>query len=205
MQSTSEVYRSPFLKCTIVHPLEAPPHPFALPELSWQPISTSRTVNAIAMPNSHTVTRSDMRLYESYISPSPKAHMAFKAPLFKLIRKTSDFLDQITGATIPAEVMQEERRMRDEKRKWKCCACNMVFAGHRELGKVSLTCRTATTSQCARLALPIVLGCPVWLSMTLTHPQHFHLFSDHVEIIEARRQGRPPTLHSSSASAGMTL
>lgn len=63
--------------------------------------------------------------------------MVFKAPLSKLRQRTTELVDQITGATLPAEVHQEEKRMRDEKRKWKCGACRVTFAGQRELTKVS--------------------------------------------------------------------
>ncbi|CAO1619891.1 unnamed protein product [Jaminaea pallidilutea] len=123
------------------------------------------------MPTSPTATRDNMRLYESYIAPSPKAHMAIKAPLGRLRRRTTELVDQITGATIQEEVKQQERDLREEKRKWRCRACKVSYAGERELNK------------------------------------HLHMFPSHVEVVEARRQGRRPRglQHSASASAGMSL
>ncbi|CAO1628354.1 unnamed protein product [Parajaminaea phylloscopi] len=118
------------------------------------------------MPSSPAAARSEMRLYESYISPSPKMHMMFTAPLSKLKQRTSGLVDQITGATLPPDVMAEEKRIKNEKRKWRCGACRLTFAGNQELLR------------------------------------HFNLFPNHVEIIEARRQGRPPAVHSTSDLSG---
>lgn len=91
------------------------------------------------MPTSPTATRDNMRLYESYIAPSPKAHMAIKAPLGRLRRRTTELVDQITGATIQEDVKQQERDLREEKRKWRCRACKVSYAGERELNKVSIS------------------------------------------------------------------
>lgn len=81
-----------------------------------------------------------MRLYESYITTSPKAHMVFKAPLSRLRQRTAELVDQITGASLPPEVVQQESALREEKRKWRCGACKVAFAGDRELNKVRKSC-----------------------------------------------------------------
>lgn len=89
------------------------------------------------MPSSPSARQSQLRSYESFIAPSPKTHAILKAPLSRLRRRTSELVDQITGATVAEDVVQEEQRLRDEARKWKCRACNVPFAGERELNKVS--------------------------------------------------------------------
>ncbi|CAO1618600.1 unnamed protein product [Sympodiomycopsis kandeliae] len=87
------------------------------------------------MSSSPSARHAKLRSYESFIATSPKSHAVFRAPITRWYQRTSELVDHITGAAVPQEIQQEDRRNRDQARKWTCRACDVPFASDRDLQK----------------------------------------------------------------------
>lgn len=79
--------------------------------------------------------RNSQRDYASVIAESPVRHAIFNKPFSSLRRRTENLLDTITGGTIPADVIEEQRREKDRLRGLTCRMCKLVFADDRGLSK----------------------------------------------------------------------
>lgn len=71
--------------------------------------------------------------YDIAIADNPVRYAVINAPFLKLRKRTESLLDQITGGTLPAQVLEQERKQKDMERQLKCRGCKVVFGSEEGL------------------------------------------------------------------------
>ncbi|PWN93545.1 hypothetical protein FA10DRAFT_257816 [Acaromyces ingoldii] len=80
-----------------------------------------------------SLLKAKLREYDTAIATSPVRHAIFNRPFTQLVKKTEVLLDQITGATLPPEVLQEERERELRERALTCRGCKSTYGDEKGL------------------------------------------------------------------------